>query len=645
MNITPSRLKSGISHLLAVLIVAVTYFTCLKGIEHQGHFDEGSYLGSTRHMLQTGIFLPGWYGYPSLIFYLSLLPLVEEALDYIEDERPIENLYDFLTYMVAEGDYITQLRHISMPWAALASLWLYIFVLRWRQNHFEALVAAALLGFSWEIAYHSRWFSPDPLMLGFTTLTLMGIGIAHRSARPKFWLQAAAVAAGFATGSKYTGGVLLMPLFSAAWFHLKFGELKNYFSFYTYRKININSQWKPGSIATNGKTLLVEKVQEVLWLYFQLLFWFSLAYLITTPATILQPGTFFEALLSQRGVYSSPGANPYSVFTTGEHLQKMLTYFSSVVFSHYSPIALFFFGMMLIGLYALKQDKWLAGVLLPIVIFYVWYFSTYRLMIIRNLLILVPFFAVIAAVGCGYVQRKIVQLCQTRTTLPFGVSCSILPALLLILTGFNVGWLWHSGDTIDRQRNNPHFAELQARELVDYMKAHPDQHFVLSHQVQTLLETHVGDLPPNIGEGSHAETYGVFNSLEVVAAHPFVLLSNRHRFFQMLPSGPYDINMDYYSTWVGPNRMLIAPMPMVLQEVGAVFSSDWHLDAQSLKQMDKERLPTPIIVALKVLQNRKFPNREAFTKAVYAEIGEKHPDFYYEVIWRSVVFTLKSQTS
>jgi hypothetical protein len=48
--------------------------------------------------------------------------------------------------------------------------------------------------------------------------------------------------------------------------------------------------------------------------------------------------------------------------------------------------------------------------------------------------------------------------------------------------------------------------------------------------------------------------------------------ANRFNHYQLLPSGPYDVNFSYYPTWPGPNRIVIAPLKETFEEAGSIFS-------------------------------------------------------------------------
>ena len=125
-----------------------------------------------------------------------------------------------LSTHVGSKDYILNARAISLTISLLSIFWVYLAVWNWRRSWAESLLAASLLGLSWEMAYHARWFVPDSMMMQFASLMLMFLSYAHRSSNPGIWLKCAAVAVGLACGTKYTGGILLVPLMISVFSYL-----------------------------------------------------------------------------------------------------------------------------------------------------------------------------------------------------------------------------------------------------------------------------------------------------------------------------------------------------------------------------------------------------------------------------------------
>src|SRR5205814_5228839 len=95
--------------------------------------------------------------------------------------------------------------------SALGIIWVYL--AGWVLTHrwWQATLAAAILGLSWEIAYHARWLAADCLLAQFAALCLLLL-VLHNRRGQVGWLWAAAIVAGLAAGTKYQGALLVGPV-------------------------------------------------------------------------------------------------------------------------------------------------------------------------------------------------------------------------------------------------------------------------------------------------------------------------------------------------------------------------------------------------------------------------------------------------
>jgi 4-amino-4-deoxy-L-arabinose transferase-like glycosyltransferase len=296
------------------------------------------------------------------------------------------------------------------------------------------------------MAYHARWLVPDSMMMQFAALMLMLLSYAHTRPDPRFWLKCAAAAAGLACGTKYTGGILLVPIIISLLSYLKtwrllsnnkntellttgildigpvlpfvIGGMIGYFLGLGHRDqylavitgcivgALLASLWKR-QLRKNKSSSLTFKHQKSSELIFplgyqlrfgaQIFFYFALAYLISNPAALLEPAKVIEFLLWQNSTYSSPGINWYAVLGQLDHLQRMITYLAAAFFSKYAVIAIFFSVMSLVGIYCLRKEKTTLMILTFVVVIFVAYISRYQLMYVRNLQFLFPFLAVAGA--------------------------------------------------------------------------------------------------------------------------------------------------------------------------------------------------------------------------------------------------------
>src|SRR5262249_13006627 len=101
--------------------------------------------------------------------------------------------------------------------ASLSLVWLYCLNLQLGRSRFESFLAAAILGCSWEVAYHSRWIAPDAVMMQFALLSFLCLAVGMQK-KGSGWFYLGAISIGLTTGMKYTGAiVLLFFLAGVAW--------------------------------------------------------------------------------------------------------------------------------------------------------------------------------------------------------------------------------------------------------------------------------------------------------------------------------------------------------------------------------------------------------------------------------------------
>src|SRR5262245_1180270 len=317
--------RRRIAHTLFVVIpvllpILVLIGSGLRGLDFGIHFDEIPWqIGPVKTMLRTKILLPQYYTYPSLDYWVTGAALIPEIFAAWPDETG--SLLHFSTGQritriknrILEGAeshaYLLRVRTVFLVITSLSVLWVYLIALHWRQSWIEALLASAFLALSWEVAYHLRWIASDGMLTQFGALTLLfTLRSWLNGDGRRLWLQLAAVAAGLGCGSKYPGGLLLIPVLAA------------------------------GYLTWHGKSY-----RALIGLFAQLVIIFAGVYLVTTPGTVLQPTQFLEQISGARTLYSSGQGGAQNIAPSLEHAWLMFVYFSSTLFSHYVPIALLCF--------------------------------------------------------------------------------------------------------------------------------------------------------------------------------------------------------------------------------------------------------------------------------------------------------------
>jgi hypothetical protein len=506
--------RRGLLLALPVLVLLVImWVTGIIGIDLGHHWDEPYNMGYVATAIRSQVLLPRYYNYPSVMFWLimgSLAPSIPAAMQ--------SEAFEISEFVISDH-FLLQTRIVFLIVSSLAVVWTYLLVLAWRKNWKEALLSAALLGLSWEFSYHIRWVTPDGLMTMFAALTVLCLVMAMQRPEARMtWLKFAAIAAGLTTGSKYTAALLGLPLMLTL--------------FFTWDR---ESLWR-GLILPAA----------------HLVFIMGLTYLISTPGTVLDPVNFFSGLALQQRIYSE-GHEVHTINAGPEHFLRMMQYFSTVLFSSFAPIALIFFVFMLIGIYALiRENRKLALVFLSFPVLYVLYFSIQRVMIIRNLMIVFPFWAILAGRGLFFVGERLKNLTVQRVLLG-GAA-----ALLVI----NIGWLFFTAQTI-RDRGSDRYND----EFLAYVSDHPETQFFVTPEIAETLGEHADADNITVGPPSNGDGIIIYYSL---ANNKRCVRANRPETFLRI-FGPLEVNYPYYTTWEGDDRILVLAPGQTEKAVKCIF--------------------------------------------------------------------------
>lgn len=373
-----NKIKTTLLPLIPILFLYLVLVSIgVKSLDFGYHWDERNTVGLVNKYVRTGNLLPGWYRYPTLTSYLALTTVtpyvIPEVINNGFEWKPIRA---YLLSAVLNNNPTFQLnvRKIFLTTTMLTMVWVYLLVLITRKNWLEAFLAASFLGLSWEINYHARWIATDGIMMQFGALALLLSSLALL--RPKlrwWWLVGSAIAAGMAFGTKYTGGLLvLLPLYV------------------TYQtRSSQSSRWK-----TFSELVIISII-------------FGVTFIITTPAILLDTEILIKNATFELRHYSS-GHGRFTVSPGLQHLSLLLGYLSLVMFSKYTAIALAIFILSLAGGYQYwKKSRALAVMVIGFPIVFLLYFSTNRALFVRNILVTVPFLAVLAARGTVVIWNKL----------------------------------------------------------------------------------------------------------------------------------------------------------------------------------------------------------------------------------------------
>src|SRR5690606_23995424 len=185
---------------------------------------------------------------------------------------------------------------------------------------------------------------------------------AAQAPNPHRWLFGAAVVAGLATGTKYPGGLLLIPVLIASW-----PTLKNH--------------------DKRGRLILLGGIGII----------FVSTYLLSTPGTLLASDEFIHDVRFEIQHYGRDGHGIHTVEWGLPHLRLNLGYLSLAALSWYKWLALPLFGLALVGgAAAWRENRTIALILVLFPLVYVLYMSLQRVMFVRNLMVVLPFLALLA---------------------------------------------------------------------------------------------------------------------------------------------------------------------------------------------------------------------------------------------------------
>lgn len=511
---TWSRVRPALFRYAPVLLpFLLLVATGLRGLDFGLHWDERPWqIAPVKHMVQARTPLPGYYNYPSFDYWLNLLVL---SPDLATSRTPGETLVKHLVRALDSHAYLMRLRAVYLVIGSFTLLWVYLLVQERRGSWLEALLAASLLACSWEIAYHLRWVGTDGILMQFAALTVL-LAVHGLKTHRQSWLLAAAIVAGLGCGTKYPGGLLLLPVAMAAFL-------------------------SASGCAPREKVVRLLKVAAV----------FTLVYLAVTPATLLQPAKVAGAVLYEMKHYST-GHGGHTVGRGLEHAWRMLAYFATVFFSPHLPLALLMFALGAFGLASMiaRRSREVA-VLLVFPLVYLLYFSTQRAMIVRNLLAVAPFLAIAAARGAAEIadflsaNRGVAAMRSLRANWSTMVWAGLLGGALCI----NAFWLIASAESIVERHTNRF-----VRDAANYVRIHSDTKFILSPRVKRQLST-VESSPANLTvDPAQADEFVLYAREGMLRWHDWPA---NYRGLTQAWFGPREVNFDMYPNWWGDDRIVV----------------------------------------------------------------------------------------
>ena len=532
--------------LMLFVCLGLFIWTGLRGIDCWIHGDEINYqIAPVKTMIKTSTLLPGFYGYPSLDYWINLAVLTPDALREAREARktmaqskskirlglfdsvkkdgsrtsepppegtikPSEIAQQLETRLLSDLDqpaYVYRCRIVYMMLTSLTLIWVFLTVVVLGRTNLEALAATAILGTSWELEYHSRWIASDCILVQFSALTMLLLACVLRSRAGRKWLLPAAIAAGLGFGTKYTGGLLLIPVMLAAY-------------------------------ATRDRST---SAYQFIRLIIKLVVAFATAYLLTTPGTILQPVQFVKDLVSQFILYRGGLHWGHSISPGITHARKIGEYLTLVLFSPYRSIALVFFLLGVVGIFSqLRKEPWATLILVAFPALLFVSLSRQGIMLVRNYLPMAPILAVFSASGLFWLLRIL-----EKPALKMSLGVGIVLAL-----GANAAWLVQTSRTIEQNS-----ADLWVHQAADYIRSQPRVSFFLSEKVRSRLRS-IGEADlPNLVIDANSSTVVLLYATEGFPdwvkwpGDPSKSWPANQPGLFLTWFGTYDCNLDCYPMW------------------------------------------------------------------------------------------------
>lgn len=505
--------------LLALLVLFA--WTGIRAIDFGHHWDEHQHIGRTARYVSTGVLLQEDYNYPSLTVRLLAGALLPERLHGARQSAGPER---GLREVVTSHAFLLRARSMFVLLSSLVGLWSFLLVWLLCRSSVWAVLGAGMTLSSWEVAYPARWLAPDTVLMQFAILTQL---LALLTSRREGILPvvAAGVAAALTCSAKWTGGIVLLSVLLAALFGPRSPARGS----------------RHPALAAPTTRVLVACIA------------FAAVVLFVTPTLYLEPAQVVESLRKQVRIYGQAGHFGYDTSGFFDHLRLLLAYYVGSAPSPWPPGSLLLAALAVVGGLALARARREAAVLLLVPVSLSLFMASQRVMIVRNVLLVLPIGAILAALGGRALAQRLSGTSAAR-------AAPLVPLVCLAIVAANAGWLHRASGTI-----RDHAQVDVLRELVRYVDAHPGAVVNASVQLGGRLRSRYPErsFAPCVPSES-SDALCAMLSTEAQGRDRKLWPANRIH-YRLLPSGPYEVNWDYYPTWEGPERIVMVRSADVLR--------------------------------------------------------------------------------
>ena len=498
-----------------VLFSILLAYVILMGIistDFGYHWDEQRVILAVQNSISTGLLLPRRYNYPSMTYNVSILTafvdpnVVTLAIRTIKrGEKP--NTEDIVRLLNGTA-FRLKLRSIFFLLCMFIGIPVYFLVKQLSKNAWIALYSGLASISAWEYIYHARWVAPDGLLALFVSWSLLSqyqILTSERQNQRIAWVIISAIFAGFCIGTKYPGGIVLIPLL-----------------------ISIIISHRRNKSTALPILLAIGLIVP------------ATVFIITTPGSLLEPIKFLHNVRFEMAHYSQ-GHGGYSVNSFWEHFSKLFVYLTSVLLSKNTVLALAATMFAVLGAFYLLKSHIEIGIwFLSLPIFYSLYMSTQSVMIVRNYILLLPFFAILMGLGL----YATTSAAQNRYGLRF-----LLGTAAFFFIVYNMSVMTKSSLSIFR----PHTISVKSA-IESRLISSPEIRFFLSPRSFDFLGVASGSKHYNITDSIDLADRFIFFSSEVSDWKLF--LANVPSRYRTIWSELDEVNWDFYPSWEGHSRVL-----------------------------------------------------------------------------------------
>ena len=507
---------------------ALSLLACALTRDFGYYFDDKYHVESLRITFASGVPLPRFYSYPSFGYVISLfVALPALAAHGFSSEALAGELGEALARgLVPPPPLLLDARLVFAAVSNLALFWVALLAWRLSKSRLAACAAVLALGLSFEFHYHARQWAPDVPMAQFACLAVLW---AERfaSSRTRKHLCYSALAAGLAAGTKFPGALALASV-GVAILTVEF------------RSSAAGERWTALARSTRSGLLALAVLLGV--------------FVLTTPAVIFDFDSLHAGVAKELRHYQAEGMagphHPYDVQAGWEHLQRLTLYLSTQALSYRPILAAALFTLALFGLVWLVRRDWRsAAILLVLPCLYMPYFSYQRLLLVRNLEVLLPFLAI----GFGLGMHALLAGAGAR-----GLRRAAALAFALALL-CNAQFLLHADATILGRRS------INIGATIERWVDASDEPVFLAPTARALTASRTeawlaaGKLVDDPARAKEALILPAdFEKMVALPDLPIERVrANRPWIYRPLPEGPWEVNYSYYPTWRGDERALV----------------------------------------------------------------------------------------